>query len=124
MRESYSGPLVADSWTKSGKKYDDVSITSRADLSSLSGLVSSRILSAEDREKRVSNSNSNCNSSQLDPTNQMGRLSEFTQEFGHSGKHDRKDLSRRYMESGRSSTKEPAQVSYIFIYIISTNEGK
>ncbi|KAI3499097.1 hypothetical protein L1887_34890 [Cichorium endivia] len=103
MRESYSGPLVAGSWTKSTKKYDDVSTTSRADLSSLSGLVSSRILSAEDREKRASNS------SQLDPTNQMGRLSEYTQDFGHSGKHDRKDLNRsRYMEAGRSSTKESA----------------
>ncbi|KAL4585260.1 hypothetical protein LXL04_009876 [Taraxacum kok-saghyz] len=104
MRESYSGPLVAGGlWTKSGKKHDDISHTSRADLSSLSGLVSSRILSTEDREKRVSNS------TQLDP---MGRLSESTQDFGHSGKHDRKDLSRsmvgsRFVEVGRSSTKEP-----------------
>ncbi|KAJ9562901.1 hypothetical protein OSB04_008061 [Centaurea solstitialis] len=105
MRESYSGPLVAGTWTKSGKKYDDVSITSRADLSALSGLVSSRTASAEDREKRIP--------SQLE-TSQMGRLSEFTQDFGHSRKHDQKDLSwgmagPRRIESGRSSTKEPAQ---------------
>ncbi|KAI3711066.1 hypothetical protein L2E82_40874 [Cichorium intybus] len=41
MPESYYGPLIADSWTKSTKNYDDVSTTSRADLSSLSGLLSS-----------------------------------------------------------------------------------
>ncbi|XP_071726309.1 probable serine/threonine-protein kinase At1g54610 [Rutidosis leptorrhynchoides] len=105
MRETFSGPLVAGTWTKSVKKYDDITITNRADLSALSGLVSSRTLLAEDRDKRVS-------SSQLESTNQMGRLSEFSQDFGHSRKHDRKDLSRsmvgpRRMESGRSSTKEP-----------------
>ncbi|KAI3689979.1 hypothetical protein L2E82_47951 [Cichorium intybus] len=41
MPESYYGPLIAGSWTKSTKNYDDVSTTSRADLSSLSGLLSS-----------------------------------------------------------------------------------
>lgn len=103
MRESYSGPLVAGTWTKSGKKYDEVSITSRADLSGLSGLVSSRTLLADDREKRIH--------SQYGSTNQRGRLSEFSQDFGHSRIHDRSDLSRsmvgpRRIESGRSSAKE------------------
>lgn len=113
MRESYSGPLVGGrTWTKSGNKYDNISITSRADLSALSGLVSSRTLLAEDRVKH--------DSSQLESTNQMGRLSSFTQDFGYSRKHDRKDLSRsmvgpRRIESGRSSTKEPIMVSFFFL---------
>ncbi|KAI3710417.1 hypothetical protein L2E82_40197 [Cichorium intybus] len=41
MPESYYGPLIAASWTKSTKNYDDVSTASRADLSSLSSLLSS-----------------------------------------------------------------------------------
>ncbi|GKD43317.1 hypothetical protein Tco_1267962, partial [Tanacetum coccineum] len=103
MRESYSGPLVAGTWTKLGKKYDEISITSRANLSSLSGLVSSRTLLADDRDKRVH--------SQYGSTNQRGRLSEFSQDFGNSRIHDRSDLSGRMVgprriESGRSSAKE------------------
>ncbi|THG04240.1 hypothetical protein TEA_026570 [Camellia sinensis var. sinensis] len=51
-RASHSGPLVPGvGWTKtgnSGKKYDDISIRStRADLSTLSGLVASRTLLSE-----------------------------------------------------------------------------
>ncbi|KAI3689980.1 hypothetical protein L2E82_47953 [Cichorium intybus] len=41
MPESYYGPLIAGSWTKSTKNYDDISTTSRADISSLCGLLSS-----------------------------------------------------------------------------------
>lgn len=107
MRESFSGPLIpGPGWTKAGKKYDDISIiSSRADLSTLSGLVASRTLLSEDHRDKLA-------PSQLKAINQVGRLSESSQEFGHSRKHDRKDphaqamaISRR-IENERASTKE------------------
>uniref|UniRef100_A0A5B6YXM7 Protein kinase domain-containing protein n=2 Tax=Davidia involucrata TaxID=16924 RepID=A0A5B6YXM7_DAVIN len=106
-RATHSGPLVPGvGWTKAGKKYDDISIVStRADLSTLSGLVASRtVLSEEGRDKLVP--------SQPEATNQVGRLSESYEELGPTRKQDRKhhihsNAGSHLMENGRASTKEP-----------------
>lgn len=107
-RASHSGPLVPGvGWTKtgnSGKKYDDISIRStRADLSTLSGLVASRtLLSEEYRDKR--------GPSQPEPTKQVAGSSESSELSGPMRKNGQNTPSitgSRQAEKGRSSTKEP-----------------
>ncbi|KAL7000406.1 [pyruvate dehydrogenase (acetyl-transferring)] kinase [Sarracenia purpurea var. burkii] len=97
-RASHSGPLVPRfGWTKAGKKYDDSSMVStRADLSVLSGLLAPRKLSKE------------CQS-----VNQLAESSESYEETGSMEKNYRKDQTHGIsgscqMEKGRTSTKEPA----------------
>ncbi|GFZ05660.1 protein kinase superfamily protein [Actinidia rufa] len=100
-RASHSGPLVPG-WTKTGKKYEDISIIStRADLSTLSGLVATRTLSEDCRDK--------LGPSQPESINQIARTSESLEVSGSTRKNDRKHgiSSSRQIEKGRASTKEP-----------------
>ena len=108
-RASHSGPLVPG-WTKTGKKYEDISIIStRADLSTLSGLVATRTLSEDCRDK--------LGPSQPESINQITRTSESLEVSGSMRKNDRKHgiSSSRQIEKGRASTKEPVLVSFLTI---------
>ncbi|XP_057507087.1 probable serine/threonine-protein kinase At1g54610 isoform X1 [Actinidia eriantha] len=100
-RASHSGPLIPG-WTKTGKKYEDISIIStRADLSTLSGLVATRTLSEDCRDK--------LGPSQQESINQIARTSESLEVSGSMKNNDRKHAinSSRQIEKGRASTKEP-----------------
>ncbi|XP_059663162.1 probable serine/threonine-protein kinase At1g54610 isoform X2 [Cornus florida] len=106
-RAMHSGPLVPGfGWPKAGKKYDDISIVStRADLSTLSDLVSSRTSLSEESHDKLG-------PSQPEATNQVGMLSESYRESGPTRKQDRKHHTQsiagsRQMEYGRTSMKEP-----------------
>ncbi|KAI3457241.1 hypothetical protein Pfo_013904 [Paulownia fortunei] len=104
QRVSHSVPLAPGvGWTLSGRKNNDTSIVStRNDLSTISGLVASRALSSvESRDKLIS--------SHVEATNQIGRLSES---FGDPmRKQDRRRQAQIYSgsqqaENGRISIKE------------------
>lgn len=118
-RGSHSGPLVhGPEWAKNGKKHHDQSgplvhgaewaktrkkhgdyhpaVSTRADLSTLSGLVATRTSL----------------NSQLDEINQVGRVSSSLDEWDSSRKQDYKyhtprTASIRQVENGKSCTKEP-----------------
>ncbi|KAA8524384.1 hypothetical protein F0562_010825 [Nyssa sinensis] len=104
-RATHSGPLVPGvGWTKAGKKYDDISIVStRADLSTLSGLVASRTVLTEEGQDKLA-------SSRPETTNLVSRLSESYEELEPTRKEDRKrhthsNAGSHLMENGRASTK-------------------
>lgn len=112
-RVSYSGPLVPGvGWTKAAKKYDDVSVVStRTNLSSLSGLVASRTLTSEDARDKYSLSH-------LVAADQAGRVSESLDKLESSRIQDMKlqtqgITSSRQMENSRGSTKESILVSFM-----------
>ncbi|KAL2476746.1 Protein kinase superfamily protein [Abeliophyllum distichum] len=92
QKVSHSGPLVPGmGWTFSGKKHNDSStVSARADLSTLSGLVASRALSSVESGDKL-----NSSESFGDPTRQ------------HDRKHHNFFASSRQIENGRASTKEP-----------------
>ncbi|XP_052178128.1 probable serine/threonine-protein kinase At1g54610 [Diospyros lotus] len=105
-RASHSGPLGPGAgWTKSGKKYEDISIiSSRADLSTLSGLVASRTMASEECGDKQG-------PWQSESTNQAARASETFELSGSMRKNDWKHhhsiTGSRQTDKGRSSTKEP-----------------
>jgi len=110
-RASHSGPLGPGAgWTNTGKKYEDISIiSSRADLSTLSGLVASRTMASEECGDKQG-------PWQSESTNQAARASETFELSGSMRKNDWKDhhsITRsRQTDKGRSSTKEPLMVSF------------
>lgn len=112
-RVSYSGPLVPGvGWTKAAKKYDDVSVVStRTNLSSLSGLVASRTLTSEDARDKYFRSNQIA-------ADQAGRVSESFDKLGSSRNQDMKlqtqgITSSHQIENLRGSTKESSLVSFM-----------
>lgn len=121
-RASYSGPLVPGvGWTKAGKKYDDVStVSTRTNLSSLSGLVASRTSVTEESRNKIA-------SSHTEATEQVGRFSGSVDELGNSRKHDRNNLltqglvtGSRQMDNLRASTRESAAVSFSLLNFLMT----
>lgn len=117
-RASYSGPLVPGvGWTKAGKKYDDISMVStRTNLSSISGLVASRTLLTEESRDKFAPSHT-------EATDRVGRFSGSFDELGSSRKQDRKHQTQgiagsRQMDNLRASTKESVVVSFITKFLI------
>ncbi|KAK3005458.1 hypothetical protein RJ639_016329 [Escallonia herrerae] len=107
-RVSHSGPLVQGvGWTKAVKKYDMSVVSSRADLSTHSGLVASRTLMSEEyRDKLVP--------SYPEATNRVGRIGEPSEELMHTRKQEQKHHTQSITGSfqtgnGRASTREPVQ---------------
>ncbi|THG04111.1 hypothetical protein TEA_025433 [Camellia sinensis var. sinensis] len=108
-RVSHSGPLAPGvGWTKAGKKYDDMNVIStRADLSTLSGLVASRTsLSNDSRDK--------LGPSQPKATDQVAKSSESHEVSGSARRTYRKQHTHsitgsHQLEKGRA--KEPVLVS-------------
>lgn len=112
-RVSYSGPLVPGvGWSKAAKKYDDISVVStRTNLSSLSGLVASRTLTSEDARDKYFPSNQIV-------ADQAGRVSESFDKLGSSRNQDMKlqnqgITSSHQIENLRGSTKESILVSFM-----------
>ncbi|KAF7141514.1 hypothetical protein RHSIM_Rhsim06G0141500 [Rhododendron simsii] len=100
-RAPNSGPLVSGSgWKKAGKKYDDIVFrSSRANLSTLSGLVASRtLLSEECRDKLFP--------SQVESENQLGMSSVSYEVSGPMRKNDRIFVGSQRVEKTRASVKE------------------
>ena len=111
-RASYSGPLVPGvGWTKAARKYDEVSVVStRTNLSTLSGLVASRTLTSEDARDKYFPSHQ--------VADQAGRVSESFDKLGSSRNQDMKVqtqgiTSTHQMENLRGSTKESVMVSFM-----------
>ncbi|KAL8126779.1 hypothetical protein AgCh_013897 [Apium graveolens] len=103
-RVSYSGPLVPGvGWTKAAKKYDEISVVStRTNLSSLSGLVASR--TSEDSRDKYFPSNQIAG-------DQAGRVSESFDKLGSSRNQDMQlqtqgITSSQQIENLRGSMKE------------------
>ncbi|GMI79793.1 hypothetical protein like AT1G53050 [Hibiscus trionum] len=104
---SHSGPLVyGAAFGKSGKEPDDLTrLSSRANLSKLSGLVATRALAPEDHRDRSG-------SLTLEAVNQAGRSRRSFNELEPVGKHDVRRHMPKTAESpqtggGRSCIKEP-----------------
>lgn len=111
QRVSYSGPLGPSvGWTASGKKYEDMScVSTRSDLSTLSGLVASRTLPSEDSRERPGYS-------QKDKANQMKKSSELHEEPPRRQDQRRwmQNLSSsRNLETGRTNTRGQGLVSFL-----------
>ncbi|KAH7859804.1 hypothetical protein Vadar_005680 [Vaccinium darrowii] len=104
-RASNSGPLgPATGWTEAAKKYDDIMFrSSRANLSTLSGLVASRTLSEECRDKLVP--------SQLESENQSDKSSGSYEVLEPTRKNDRIFIGSQRIEKGRGSIKEAVLVN-------------
>ncbi|XP_051125435.1 probable serine/threonine-protein kinase At1g54610 [Andrographis paniculata] len=104
VRISHSGPLAPGvGLDLSGRKYDDISIGStRSSLYSQPGLVSSRVLSSVESQRKFVSSNA-------EASNQVGRFSEtFRNTMG------RQDIGNKSLisglekpETGRNNMKEP-----------------
>lgn len=107
-RAPNSGPLVSGSgWKKAEKKYDDIVFrSSRANLSTISGLVASRtLLSEECRDKLFP--------SQLESENQLGMSSVSYEVSGPMRKNDRIFVGSQRLEKTRASVKEAVLVSLL-----------
>ncbi|XP_058218612.1 probable serine/threonine-protein kinase At1g54610 [Rhododendron vialii] len=102
-RAPNSGPLVSGSgWKKAGKKYDDIVFpSSRANLSTLSGLVASRALLSEECPDKLF-------PSQLESENQLGMSSVQYEVSGPMRKNDRifVGVGSQRLEKTRASVKE------------------
>ncbi|GMP54583.1 hypothetical protein CsSME_00019709 [Camellia sinensis var. sinensis] len=104
-RVSHSGPLAPGvGWTKAGKKYDDMNVIStRADLSTLSGLVASRTSLSDDSRDKLG-------PSQPKATDQVAKSSESHEVSGSARRTYRKQHTHsitgsHQLEKGRA--KEP-----------------
>ncbi|KAE8696623.1 putative serine/threonine-protein kinase [Hibiscus syriacus] len=104
---SHSGPLVyGAAFGKSGKEPDDLTrLSSRANLSMLSGLVATRTLAPEDRKDKSGPLT-------LEAVNQVGRSRRSFNELEDAGKHDVRHHIPKTAESpqtggGRPCIKEP-----------------
>ncbi|GKU96453.1 hypothetical protein SLEP1_g9685 [Rubroshorea leprosula] len=104
---SYSGPLVNGAgWGKPAKELDDAHMfPERANLSKLSGLVTSRTLASDEQKE------SSC---QLPPeiSNQLGRANQSFSESESAAKQDLRSRTQRVADSpqmggGRTCIKEP-----------------
>ncbi|KAK3040464.1 hypothetical protein RJ639_028749, partial [Escallonia herrerae] len=107
-RVSHSGPLVQGvKWTKAAKKYDMSIVSSRADLSTHSGLIASRTLMSEEHQDKLV-------PSYPEATNRVGRIGEPSEELMHTRKQEQKHHTQSITGSfqtgnGRASTREPVQ---------------
>ncbi|XVE66190.1 hypothetical protein DITRI_Ditri08aG0060700 [Diplodiscus trichospermus] len=106
MKVSHSGPLIHGTvFGKSGKEHDDLSmVSSRADLSKLSGLVATRTLASEDQRDKPGRLT-------LGAVNHTGRSGRSFNELESAGKQDVRHHMQKTAESpqtgsGRACIKE------------------
>ena len=120
---SHSGPLVHGTvFGKSGKEHDDLTmVSSRANLSKLSGLVATRTLAYEDHRDKPGPLT-------LEAVNQAGRSHRSFNELESSGKQDVRHHMPKTAESpqtggGRACIEESSLVSFLILFFI-LNRGQ
>lgn len=103
---SHSGPLIPGvGLAKTGSRYDDIAIAStRGELSTSSGLVTSRTSSAKDCQDEAG-------PAQLEDTNQVGSSSQSSEVSGTTTKNCRK-LRMQSITSSQEAQKEMVSVSF------------
>ncbi|KAJ4729802.1 Protein kinase-like protein [Melia azedarach] len=103
---SHSGPLVhGTTWAKAGKGHDDPPVVStRSNLSTLSGFVASRTVAPKDRLEKFG-------PSQLGTVKQVGGSQRSYNDLVSAGKQDYRHNNQRTAESpqgfGKATIKEP-----------------
>lgn len=113
-RISHSGSLAPGvSWSLSGRKKDDSSIvsTTRSNISTLSGPVASRVLSAVESRDPL-------NSSHVEAMNQVGRFSgSFGDQMTMQDRRRQMKIFSGSQQAGncRISTKDGFMVSFLFV---------
>ena len=120
---SHSGPLVHGTvFGKSGKEHDDLTmVSSRANLSKLSGLVATRTLAYEDHRDKPGPLT-------LEEVNQAGRSHRSFNELECAGKQDVRRHMPKTAESpqtggGRACIEESSLVSFLILFFI-LNRGQ
>lgn len=115
---SHSGPLVHGTvFGKSGKEHDDLHmVSSRANLSKLSGLVATRTLASEDHREKPGPLT-------LEAVNQVGRSQRSFNELESAGKQNVRRHMPKTAESpqtggGRACIKESSLVSFLVLFFI------
>lgn len=112
---SHSGPLVhGTTWAKAGKGHDDPPVVStRSNLSTLSGFVASRTVAPKDRLEKFG-------PSQLGTVKQVGGSQRSYNDLVSAGKQDYRHNNQRTAESpqgfGKATIKEPNLVSYLTFF--------
>lgn len=106
---SHSGPLVpGTTWARAGKGHDDPAMVStRSNLSTLSGFVASRTVLAEDHREKFG-------PSQLGAVKQVG----VSQGSKQDHRHNFQKIADSPQGVGKATVKEPGLVSILSFYFL------